>query len=151
MTSEHKNGDLTDRLKRAAAKVMHLGGGPRKIRVLLAEDHVVVRQALSARLAEEPDIEVIDMAASEGRLALELTRRHRPDVVVMDFNMPGMNGREATQRIKEEMPHVVIIALSMSNDPHTIESMLKAGASAFLDKSVTVEELLKTIRKFAPR
>ena len=122
-------------------------GKGHKIRVLLADDHIIVRQSIAGRLAAEPDIEVVQQAASSGELALELTRRVRPDVVVMDIDMAGIGGIEATRRIREELPQVRIIGLSMHVEPQTIQNMHDAGADAYLIKDASIEDLLAAIRK----
>lgn len=124
---------------------------PGRIRVLLVEDHTVVRQAMAERLSKEKDIEVISLAASEGHIALEVARRHKPDIILMDLNMPGMDGFEATRRVKAEMPDVNVIGLSIDTDPETSKKMIEAGASAHMSKTDTLDELLKAIRHFAKK
>lgn len=118
-----------------------------KIRVLLAEDHIVVRQAITSRLREEPDIEVVELAASTGELALEIAKRVLPDVIVMDVKMAGIGGIEATRQIKAILPQVKIIGLSMNPPDLSGRIMIEAGASAYLTKDISVEELLATIRR----
>ncbi len=119
----------------------------RRIRVLLAEDHIVVRQGLTLLLGAEPDIEVIALVASDGMLALELARRTQPDVVLMDVNMAGMDGIEATRRITAELPRVRVVGLSM--DAHHAKAMMQAGAAEFLTKDCLADELLAAIRRCA--
>lgn len=119
-----------------------------KIRVLIVDDHIVVRQAISARLNEEPDIEVIDQAASCGEMVESLVRSHRPHVVLMDVRMAGIGGVEATRRIKRCCPSIKVLALSMSDDPTTIRAMRAAGADEFLHKSMSLDDLLRAVRQY---
>lgn len=114
------------------------------IRVLFADDHKVMRQGLIRLVNGKPDILVVGEAAN-GREALELTRQLRPDVVIMDVSMPVMDGVEATRQIKIEMPEVRVIGLSMHEDGNISRSMRNAGAEAFLTKTTSSAELLKTI------
>ena len=119
--------------------------GERKIRVLLVDDHSVVRQALAHLLGNSPDIEVVGEAA-DGRAASELVRKLRPDVVTMDISMPGMNGIEATRIIHAEFPTVRIIGLSLFTDAERAEEMRRAGAAEYLTKSGPAAALLAAIR-----
>lgn len=118
-----------------------------KIRVLLVDDHPVIRQAISTLLAAEHDIEVVDQAASCGEMVVTLVQRYRPHIVIMDVRMEGIGGIEATRRIKKEHPKTRVLALSMIEDPAIIQAMLKAGADDFLHKSATTDDLLTAIRK----
>ncbi len=113
-------------------------------RVLLADDHRVMREGLVAMIRGQPDIEVVGEAAN-GREALELARRLVPDVVVMDVSMPGMDGIEATRRIKAEMPGVRIIGLSMFEEEEVAQAMRAAGAEAFVSKTDSSGRLLRAI------
>ncbi len=114
------------------------------IRVLFADDHLVLRQGLISMIEDQPCIEVVGEAA-DGREALDLARQHRPDVIVMDVNMPEMDGVEATRRIKNELPDVRVIGLSMHQEGSIASIMREAGAEAFLTKTVSSSELLKAI------
>ncbi len=114
------------------------------LRVIFVDDHKVMRQGLINLIAEQPGIQVVGEAAN-GREAIERVRQLLPDVVVMDTLMPEMDGEEATRRIKAEWPDVRIIGLSMLEDEHIAQAMKKAGAEAFLSKTVSPDELLKTI------
>ncbi len=118
------------------------------IRVLLADDHVVMRQGLSLLLGDEPDIEII-AEASDGEEAVELARRLRPDVVLMDFSMPRMDGVEATRTIHGELPEIRIIGLSMYEEADRASAMRHAGAVAYLTKSGKPDVLLAAIRSAA--
>jgi signal transduction histidine kinase/CheY-like chemotaxis protein len=116
------------------------------IRILIADDHAVMRQGLSVSLSLEPDIVIVGEAI-DGKMALEKTRNLRPDVVLMDLGMPQMNGIEATQRIHSEMPKVRVIGLSMFDEKERASAMFRAGAVAYLSKSCSVHALTAAIRK----
>ena len=120
----------------------------RKIRVLVSDDDMRIRQALAGMLASEGDIEVVGEAAN-GLEALELCRTLHPDAVVMDLSMPVMSGVDATRRIVAEFPETRVIAHSMFDDPHHAAEMREAGALAFLSKTGPPEELLAAIRNRA--
>jgi DNA-binding NarL/FixJ family response regulator len=121
---------------------------PRKIRILLADDHAVVRQGFKLILSQEPDLEVV-AEASDGaetvRLALEL----RPDVVIMDIAMPGMSGVEATRRIVEQVPDIKVMILSMHKDSVYVRETLRAGARGYLLKESIDHDLLRAVRAVA--
>ncbi len=116
-----------------------------KIRILLVDDHAMMRKGLSMLLAGQGDIEVAG-EAEDGRQAVELARRIRPDVILMDINMPVMNGLEATHRISAELPGTRIIALSMHEAADQAAAMKEAGAVAYLNKSGSPGVLLEAIR-----
>lgn len=122
------------------------GGDSNKIRVLLADDHQVLRQGLLRIVADHPGIQVVG-EAENGREAVEMTRRLRPDVVVMDLNMPEMDGLKATGRIKAELPEVRVIGLSMYEEEEIAmaKAMRLVGAEAYVNKSASPDELLKVI------
>jgi len=114
-----------------------------KIRVLLVDDHLVVRQGLAMVLGGEPDIEIVG-EASDGRSAIELARKLHPDVVTMDVGLPGMDGIEATRIIHAELPGIAIIGLSMFEDQK--DAMERAGAVEYLPKTGASPNLLAAIR-----
>jgi PAS domain S-box-containing protein len=116
-----------------------------KIRVLLADDHEILRQGLAGLLEEEPDMEVIGQA-SDGQMAVELALRTKPDVIVMDVTMPRLNGVEATRRITAELPGVCVIGLSMHEQDEMAQAMREAGARAYLPKGDSSDSLITTIR-----
>jgi two-component system response regulator NreC len=115
------------------------------IKVILADDHRIMREGLRALLEKESDIEVIGQAA-DGRTALQLARRLSPDVVVMDISMPDLNGIVATRKIVDEVHGIKVIALSMHSSSQFVTGMLKAGASGYLLKDCAFEELSRAIR-----
>lgn len=116
-----------------------------KIKILLADDHPLIRKALRDILENEPDLEVV-AEAGNGVEAVELTEKHRPDVVIMDIAMPVMNGVEATKRIKAAHPLTLILILTVVSDVNTVFNILQAGASGYLLKSVFGPEVVRTIR-----
>jgi DNA-binding NarL/FixJ family response regulator len=119
-------------------------GSPR-IRVLLVDDSAVVRQALSRRLEQERDIEVVGQAG-DGQQALDQIRLLNPDVILMDVNMPRMNGIAATKLIAAQMPHVPIIGLSMHSRADVGDDMRAAGAVAYLEMDGPADDVIAAIR-----
>ncbi len=115
------------------------------IRILLVDDHAMMRQGLASLLCEEPDLDVVGEAAN-GREAIEQAALLAPDVVLMDYSMPDMTGLEATRRIKERWPGICIVGLSMYEEADRAGAMLAAGASAYLAKSGDTDALLEAIR-----
>lgn len=120
------------------------------IRVLLVDDHKIVREGLRALLASEPDIEVV-AEAENGREAIERSRELSPDVIVMDLTMPEMNGLEATRRIYAENNDAKILALSMHSDKHFVQEAISAGARGYLLKDCASSELVVAIRAVAEK
>jgi len=116
-----------------------------KARVLLVDDHVVVRQGLKALFADEADIEVIG-EASNGREALEFLENRTPDVVLMDISMPGLNGIEATRQIQQRYPGVKVVVLSMHANEEYVFQVLQAGASGYVLKQSDSLEVVSAIR-----
>ncbi len=115
------------------------------IRILIAEDHSAMRQQLFALIQKQTDMEIIG-EAENGKIALQMTRRLLPDVVIMDTNMPEMNGIDATRTIKAEFPHVKIIAVSVHSDKRYVRAMTDAGASEYLLKECAFGQLADTIK-----
>jgi DNA-binding NarL/FixJ family response regulator len=118
------------------------------MRILLADDHQIVREGLRSMLNQHADMEVVAEAA-DGRRAVELAQELNPDVVVMDVGMPGLNGIEATRQITMKEPDAKIVALSMHSDRRFMGEMLKAGAKGYLLKDGAFEELATAIRSVA--
>ena len=120
-----------------------------KIRVLLADDHEVMREGLAALLKEQPDVEIV-AEASDGPTAVALAGQTRPDVIIMDVSMPGMSGVEATRLITAQWPGVRVVGLSMHDRADMANKMLHAGAVAYLSKGGPADQLLAELRKAAP-
>lgn len=116
------------------------------IRILIVDDHPVVRLGLVGLIHSEPDMEVV-AEGRNGLQSLELFRRHAPDVVIMDLRLPGMNGIEATKDILREFPQARIIVLSSFASEEDIYRALQSGAHAYLIKDTVQEELLVAIKK----
>ncbi|HEY8665253.1 MAG TPA: response regulator transcription factor [Tepidisphaeraceae bacterium] len=115
------------------------------IKVLIADDHQILREGLRILLKSEPDVQIIG-EASNGRSAVELAAQHAPDIVVMDVSMPDLNGVEATRQIIEANPSIKVIALSAHSDHRLVSEILKAGASGYILKDAAFDELINAIR-----
>jgi CheY-like chemotaxis protein len=120
------------------------------IRILIVDDHQLVREGLHCLLQEYKDVAVVG-EASTGQQALQLAGTLMPDVVIMDMQMPGWNGAEATRRIVKQYPHITVIGLSVQTDPHVGQSMLEAGAAVFLPKEAINTDLYAAIRDAVSR
>jgi DNA-binding NarL/FixJ family response regulator len=116
------------------------------VRVILADDHTLVRAGIRALLEKLPEVKVLG-EASNGREALELVKTHKPDVVLMDITMPGLNGLEAAARIAKEFPDVRVIILSMHNNEEYYWRALKAGAAGYLLKKAATAELAVALQR----
>jgi two-component system response regulator NreC len=116
------------------------------IRVLLVDDHAILRQGVHALLAREPDILVVG-EAGDGQEALDQMPELRPDVVIMDIVMPRMNGLEATRLLKERYPHVRTLILSMYDDQEYVVQIIQAGAAGYVLKRVVTEDLVRAIHE----
>src|SRR6266568_7136403 len=116
------------------------------IRVLLVDDHELVRQGVASMLAKAEDLTVVGEAKT-GREALEVARRELPDVVLMDVRMPDMDGLEATRKLKEERPRTAVVMLTMHDNPTYLRDAVRAGAAGYLLKDVSKEELVDAIRQ----
>lgn len=119
-----------------------------RIRIVLADDHAIVRQGLSRAIQQEDDIEVVGQTSS-GRDAIDLVRTLAPDVLVTDISMPDLNGVEATRQIIGESPQMKVIALSMHSSRQFVVEMFRAGARGYLLKDCDYEELVAAIRAVA--
>jgi CheY-like chemotaxis protein len=120
--------------------------GEDKIRILVVDDHTVVRQGIFALLSFHSDIEMVG-EAGDGREAVEKARQLQPDVILMDINMPGIDGIQATRIIHSELPCVRIIGLSMHDKQDQADQMIQAGAFAYCTKDGSTDELLSAIRR----
>jgi PAS domain S-box-containing protein len=131
--------------RREPSSVLRSPPSGRLLRVLVADDHEVVRQGLATLLREQQDIQFVGEAAN-GREAVDMASRLRPDVVIMDVAMPLMNGDEATRQTKLHLPGTRVVALSMYAEDGMIERMRRAGADAYILKTAPSEELLAAVR-----
>jgi DNA-binding NarL/FixJ family response regulator len=118
------------------------------IRVLIADDHTLFRDGLRALLASIPDIEVVGEAPS-GKEALQLAMELQPDVILMDIQMPDLNGIEATRQILRASPHVGIIVLTMFQDDDSVFAVMRAGARGYVLKGADQAVLLRAVRAVA--
>jgi two-component system, NarL family, response regulator NreC len=118
----------------------------KRIRILVADDHRIVRQGLKNLLETQQDMEVVG-EAEDGGLTLELARKLHPDVIVMDVKMPEMNGIDASRQVLSEFPDIKIVGLSMYGDLRFVTNMLESGASGYLLKDCAFEELAQAIRQ----
>ena len=115
------------------------------VRILLADDHGIIRQGLHSLLEKQADMEVI-AEAEDGRRALDLVQELLPDIVIMDVTMPNLNGVDATRQIVDRFLEVKVIALSIHSNRRFITDMLKAGASGYILKECLFDELVRAIR-----
>ena len=114
------------------------------IRVLVADDHASFTRTISLLLADETDIEVVGTAAN-GEEAVQRTSELRPDVVLMDLNMPGTNGIDATRQISEAAPHVAVIVLTMFDDDESVVTAVRSGAHGYLLKGARQADIVRAI------
>jgi two-component system NarL family response regulator len=121
------------------------GVPPETLRVIIADDHALFRRGLEMVLEKEPDIEVVG-EAHDGQQAVDRAQELMPDVMLMDVRMPRRSGIEATQRIKELLPHVQIIVLTNSDEEADLYDSIKAGASGYLLKEISSEEVAEAVR-----
>src|SRR3974390_2612264 len=117
-----------------------------QIKVVLADDHTIVRQGLRALLVAEGDIEIVG-EADNGRQAVQLAKKFLPHVVVMDIAMPVLNGLEATRQIVRSLPTTKVLVLSSYSDDDYVQQLTEAGAAGYLVKQTAANELLKAIRE----
>jgi DNA-binding NarL/FixJ family response regulator len=118
---------------------------PKPIRIALVDDHPLLRQGIAALISDQPDLQLVGQA-SNGLEAIEQFRLHRPDIMLMDLQMPGMNGIDAMSAIRAEFPDARFVVLTTYTGDVQIVRALKAGARAYLLKSLLHRELLDTIR-----
>lgn len=120
--------------------------GSTPARLLIAEDHALVREGVRVLLSDEPDLEVVG-EAEDGREALELCRELWPNLVLMDIRMPRMDGIEATRAIKDELPTVCVLMVTTHQDPAYLFDAIRAGAAGYVLKDATKQQLLNAIRR----
>jgi two-component system response regulator NreC len=118
------------------------------IKIILADDHTMLRHGLSRSLEQEEDIDIVGQATN-GHSTIELVNELLPDIVIMDIGMPDLNGIEATRRIAKDHPNVKIVGLSMYSSDKYVREMFRAGASGYLLKNCTFEELIEAVRSVA--
>ncbi len=116
-----------------------------QIRILLADDHTIIRSGLRLLLEQQPDFKVV-AEAGDGREAVELVSRHHPEVIVLDIGMPQLNGIEATQQIVSREPRTQVVILSMHSDEGYVLRALKAGARAYILKNSADADLIRAVR-----
>ncbi len=116
-----------------------------KVKIVLADDHRIFRQGIKAMLEELDGIKVVG-EAENGRECVQLVKKLCPDIVIMDISMPDLNGIEATRQMMKEAPEVRIIGLSIHSDQLYIDKMLQAGATGYLTKDCSLDELLTAIK-----
>ena len=124
------------------------GRDPMTLRLLLADDHPIFRAGVRSLLDAQPDMEVI-AEVEDGAGAVEAARKHKPDVVVIDVSMPGMNGLEATRRITAEAPGIKVLCLSMHTDSRFVKAAFRSGARGYLLKECALEDLVVAIHTVA--
>ena len=116
-----------------------------RLRILLADDHVTVRHGLKLLIDDQTDMTVV-AEASDGAAALQLAAKHKPDVIVMDVSMPGMNGLVATKTLRKTQPSIAVVTLTRHADDAYLQELLRAGASGYVLKQSAPTELLQAIR-----
>lgn len=117
-----------------------------KTRILLADDHVLLREGLAGIINSQPDLEVIGEAA-DGLEAIVMANELKPDLVLMDIQMPGCDGIEATQKIKQALPETIIVILTVRDDEERLFTALKNGAQGYLLKNMRSSDMLQMLRE----
>ncbi len=118
------------------------------IKIMLVDDHALIRQGLGKILGLDPELEIVTEAA-DGAAAVASVRQHQPDVVLMDINMPVMNGLEATRIIKQEYPEIGVIALTIHDDEEYVFELVNIGVSGYVLKDVEAETLIDAVKQVA--
>lgn len=118
------------------------------MRILIVDDHGIVREGLKSLLQNQSDMEVVG-EGQDGQIAVELAEQLSPDVIIMDMSMPNLNGIEATRLILQHNPNTKVIILSMHSDSHIVKEILEAGASAYVLKSNLFDEMLRALETVA--
>ncbi len=147
--TDSRDGAIKRQVKASVATSLYAASveapAAKKLRIALVDDHAVMRQGLAGLLQAEPDMEIVGQA-SDGESAVNLVRKIKPDLVIMDISMPGMNGIQATRIIHSEFPEVLIIGLSMFQEGEQAQAMREAGAVAYVSKSGPSEAVIAAIR-----
>lgn len=117
----------------------------KKTRIVIADDHGTMREGLRLLLNSQPDLEVVG-EAGDGREAIRLACQLAPDVLLMDISMPGMNGLDATKKIKEQCPDIRVLTLTRHSDDGFLKQLLAAGASGYALKLSSADDLMRAIR-----
>jgi DNA-binding NarL/FixJ family response regulator len=118
------------------------------MKILLVDDHEIMREGVCALLRKYPEMDVVGQA-TDGRMAIDMVRELRPDVVIMDIGMPNLNGIEATRQMTTENPHLKVMALSTHSDGSVVAKMIKAGATGYMLKESAFSELLDGLHTMA--
>ncbi|WP_100400265.1 response regulator [Bacillus sp. FJAT-44742] len=116
-----------------------------KIKLLLIDDHQLFREGVKRILAMEPGFEIV-AEGDDGQYAVELVEKHEPDVVLMDINMPGVNGVEATKNLVNQYPNIKVLILSIHDDESYVTHVLKTGAAGYLLKEMDAEALIEAVK-----
>lgn len=139
---------MRDERRHSSYDAGSMTSAPDPIRVLIADDHTIVRQGLVSLLAAEQGIEIVG-EASDGQEAVSAVARLKPNVVLMDLGMPGLNGVDATRQIKRDFPDVAVLVLSMYSADEHVRPAIRAGASGYLLKGSGLSDLVAAIRAVA--
>jgi CheY-like chemotaxis protein len=134
----------------AAGEAIETTSGMKAIRILLADDHAVVRDGLARLLRNEPGMEVVGQAA-DGLEVVQMALQLKPDIILMDVSMPYLSGVDVTRRLTQQVPGIRVIGLSMHRQEDIASAMIGAGAIAYLTKSMEPEDLVAAIRDHAGR
>jgi two-component system CheB/CheR fusion protein len=149
-TKDENTPSLSSAFQPGPTRTTLVRSGDNKLRLVIADDHRLVREGIRNLFGSFEDIEVV-AEAENGEQALQLARQHMPDVVVMDVNMPRMNGIEATRILKRELPAIAVVGLSVYDDKEIAASMLDAGACCYVTKGSPADELYAAVQTAADR
>ena len=120
------------------------------VRIVLVEDNEGFREMLAVVLGMRPDVEIV-AAVGDGAEAVPACREHAPDVILMDYRLPGLDGVQATRAVREACPSAAVVCLAASLEPGELEALREAGASACLSKDQDLDEIVAAIREAAGR